>query len=171
MEQRQFEAMLADAEIRLKRLRSLYDQWFHGLERLEPQIQRAEVDRLIAELKRDQPRNTALRFRLNQLVQRYTTYNTYWQRITRQIEEGTYKRDVLRARRRFGPQGARNESAANGRDGYELDLDIDVEAAVDATRSEPPPPSSEAGAALPPDGDRPSRSPRAITPSTPSTSR
>src|SRR5262245_59029140 len=100
MDQRQYEAMLADAEIRLRRLRSLYDQWFHGLERAEPQTQKNDIDRLLAELKRQVPRNTALRFRLNQLVQRYTTYNTYWQRISRQILEGTYKRDVLRARRR-----------------------------------------------------------------------
>ena len=94
---RQFEATLSDAEIRLRRLRTLYDQWFHGLERTEPQVQRAEIDRMIMDLRRAQPRNTALRFRFNQLVQRYTSYNTYWQRITRQIEEGTYKRDVLRA--------------------------------------------------------------------------
>src|SRR5262245_17774531 len=106
MDQRQYEAMLADAEIRLRRLRSLYDQWFHGLERAEPQNQKHDVDRLLAELKRQQPRNTALRFRLNQLVQRYMTYNTYWQRITRQILEGTYKRDVLRAKRRFGVEQA-----------------------------------------------------------------
>src|SRR5262245_30400515 len=142
MDQRQFEATLSDAEIRLKRLRTLYDQWFHGLERAEPQVQRAEVDRLIMDLRRAQPRNTALRFRFNQLVQRYTSYNTYWQRITRQIEEGTYKRDVLRAKRRFGDRDVDKEKR-NAKDGHELDLDIDIESALDALKSEPPPAPSE----------------------------
>src|SRR5437016_4037076 len=124
MDARQFETMLADAEIRLRRLRTLYDQWFYGLERSEPQTQRMEVDRIIAELRNAQPRNTALRFRLNQLVQRYTTYHTYWQRITRQIEEGTYKRDVLRARKRFGDRAG--EAKRGATDGYDLDIDIEI---------------------------------------------
>ena len=99
MDAKQYEAMVVDAEGRLKRLRALYDQWFAGIERIEPQQQRKELDTLLNTLKREQVRNTALRFRLQQVVQRYTTYNTYWRRIARQIEEGTYKRDVIRARR------------------------------------------------------------------------
>jgi hypothetical protein len=165
MDQRQFEATLADAEIRLRRLRTLYDQWFHGLERMEPRTQRSDVDRLITELRRAQPRNTALRFRFNQLVQRYTTYNTYWQRITRQIEEGTYKRDVLRARRRFAGEPA--EADRPRPDGYELDLDIDIEAALDAIKSEPPgsiPAAGRPSSRPPPASGRPLRAMREITP-------
>jgi hypothetical protein len=135
MDQGQFEAKLAQTELRLKRLRLLYDQWFHGLERAEPQNQRMEVDRQIAELRREQIRNTALKFRVNQLVQRYVTYTTYWQRITRQIEEGTYKRDVLRARKRFGLDKPEAGAEQAKPDGYELDLDIDVEAALESAES------------------------------------
>src|ERR1043165_10220399 len=120
MDQRQYEAMLADAELRLRRLRTLYDHWFHGIERTEPHQQKADVDRLIKELRGQPQRNTALRFRFNQLVQRYTTFNTYWQRIARQIEEGTYKRDVLRARKRFGDRCAEKEKS-RAKDSYELD--------------------------------------------------
>jgi hypothetical protein len=168
MDQGQFEATLADAEIRLRRLRTLYDQWFHGLERTEPQTQKAEIERMVTDLRRAQPRNTALRFRFNQLVQRYTTYNTYWQRITRQIEEGTYKRDVLRARRRFGDPSAERDKR-NPRDGYELDLDIDIEATLDSvTKSEPPPEASKSvpprSSRPPPNTDRPQRAQREITP-------
>src|SRR4051812_40632555 len=169
MDQRQFEATLSDAEIRLRRLRTLYDQWFHGLERSEPQVQRAEIDRMIMDMRRAQPRNTALRFRFNQLVQRYTSYNTYWQRITRQIEEGTYKRDVLRARKRFGERPG-EEDKRNAKDGYELDLDIDIEAALDSViKSDPPPSQSDAPPPArtsrpPPNSDRPPRAMREITP-------
>jgi hypothetical protein len=169
MDQRQFEATLSDAEIRLRRLRTLYDQWFHGLERSEPQVQRAEIDRIIMDLRRAQPRNTALRFRFNQLVQRYTSYNTYWQRITRQIEEGTYKRDVLRAKKRFGERDSDKEKR-RAKDGYELDLDIDIEAALDALKSEPPapapsePPPPMRTSRPPPNSSRPPRALREITP-------
>ena len=185
MDQRQYEAMLADAELRLRRLRTLYDHWFHGIERTEPQQQRGEVDRLIQELRRQPQRNTALRFRFNQLVQRYTTFNTYWQRIARQIEEGTYKRDVLRARQRVAAtkQNPRDSQApAEGPAGHDLDMDVDVDvdAALAALKTDPPPAGTTApGAAAaapsdsvdparpasqPPTGERRSPPPRAITP-------
>ena len=47
-------------------------------------------------------RNTALRFRFNVITQKFNTYSMYWTRICRQIEEGTYKRHVVRAAKRFG---------------------------------------------------------------------
>lgn len=129
MDQKTFEAMLTDAETRVRRLRTLYDQWFQGMERTEPRTPKVEVDRLINLLRNDQPRNTALRFRMNQLVQRYTTYTVYWQRIARQIEEGTYKRDLIRARKRFA-KGEGGQDATAG-EGYDLDIDIDLQAAMD----------------------------------------
>jgi hypothetical protein len=168
MDQRQFEVTLADAEIRLRRLRTLYDQWFHGLERTEPRTQRSDIDRIVTELRRSQPRNTALRFRFNQLVQRYTTYNTYWQRITRQIEEGTYKRDVLRARRRAAGGTTEPGQRAPGDDrDLDLELDIDVEAALEAVRQSEPPTaagSTRSSSRPPPPSDRPLRTLREITP-------
>ena len=39
------------------------------------------------------------------LLQRYNTYQTHWQRICREIENGTYKRHVMRAQQRFGETG------------------------------------------------------------------
>jgi hypothetical protein len=175
MDQRQYEVMLADAELRLRRLRTLYDHWFHGIERLEPQQQRGEVDRIIQELRRQPQRNTALRFRFNQLVQRYTTFNTYWQRIARQIEEGTYKRDVLRAKRRIGTAARDNgrDSQASAREtdqDLDMDVDVDVDAALAALKTDPPPAATAAAESLParssspPPGERVSPPPRAITP-------
>jgi hypothetical protein len=156
MDASQFETTLASVEVRLRRLRMLYDQYFQGLERIEPQHERADVDRIIDQLRRSQPRNTALRFRFNQLVQRFTTYNVYWQRIRRQIEEGTYKRDVLRARRRFGDPKSKNENR-----GLELELDIDIEATLDSLPvSQPPPAPPEAA----PPSARPSAAHRSKPP-------
>lgn len=89
-------------ESKIDRLRALYDQYFMGIEKVEPLIARKDVERLINELRKQRIRNTALRFKFQQQIQRYTLYVSYWQRIARQIEEGTYQRDIKRAKDKFG---------------------------------------------------------------------
>ncbi len=123
MDLSQFDLLLHDAEVKLKRLKALYEQWFTGIERIEPLIARKDLDRTFAILNKDKPRNTAARFRLQQLHARYSVYATYWGRIARQIEEGTYERDVRKARRQVGgmDRGRRDAQA------YELDLDEEIE--------------------------------------------
>jgi hypothetical protein len=96
------EKLIGELEIAVDRLRSLYDQYFVGLEKLEPGVPRKDVDRRIYALRKEQIRNTALRFRFQTVLQRYNTYQTHWQRICREIENGTYKRHLIRAQRRFG---------------------------------------------------------------------
>ncbi len=118
----EFEQRLHDAEIRLARLKSLYEQWFQGIERIEPQVARKELERAIEALRREQPRNTALRFRCQQLIARYGTYGIYWGRIAKQIEDGTYRRDLQRARNRI--QAAREEREEHA---YEVDLEEGLE--------------------------------------------
>jgi hypothetical protein len=93
--------MVGDLETAVDRLRSLYEQYFMGFEKTEPQVPRKDVDRKIHVLRKEHFRNTALRFRFQMILQRYNTYQTHWQRILREIENGTYKRHVLRAERRF----------------------------------------------------------------------
>src|SRR5688572_26499573 len=73
-----------------------------GIEKMEPHVPRKDVDRRIQQIRREQIRTTALRFRFHMTLQRYNTYQTYWIRICRQIEEGTYKRHVLQAKAKFG---------------------------------------------------------------------
>jgi hypothetical protein len=130
MDQKQFDAGLSDAELRLRRLKMLYDQWFMGFERSEPATLRKELEDLLARLRKEQVSNTAQRFRLQQLVQRHTAFATHWRRIGRQIEEGTYQRDLLRAKRR---------SKANQRENndpelelsYDVDVDLELEAVME----------------------------------------
>lgn len=128
MEQREYESLLNDVESRLERLRALYEQWFQGFERLEPTVLRKEVDRRMYRLRRAQPHNTALRFRFNTLYQRYSTFQAYWSRVSRQIEEGTYRRDVMRARkRREDARHARHEQRRQRDRAPELDIDVDLD--------------------------------------------
>ena len=123
MTPKEFEIMLSDAEVQLSRIKHLYEQWFQGIERIEPQIARKQFDRQMYALRKVKPRNTALRFRFNSLIQRYTTLQTYWRRIGRQIEEGTYRRDLLRARRRRGAARAEREDQRRRRSSGPLELD------------------------------------------------
>lgn len=90
---------LEELESRLERLRIKYEQYFTGIEKALPWVQRKDVDRRFQLMHREQLRSSAQRFRFNSLVQRFTSYQTYWGRIIRRIEEGTLKRDVLRAQR------------------------------------------------------------------------
>jgi hypothetical protein len=120
----EFDQLLHDAEVKLARLRALYEQYFQGIEKLEPTVARKDMDRALEFLKKNLPRNTALRFRTQQLSARYGTYLTYWQRITREIEEGTYKRDVLRASKLRGRPHAKAKNAPAA----EIELDVDVDA-------------------------------------------
>jgi len=53
-------------------------------------------------LRKEQIRNTAQRFRFQMILQKYNTYQTHWMRICREIENGTYKRHLIKARQRFG---------------------------------------------------------------------
>lgn len=105
------EVLVGELELRIDRLRALYDQYFSGLEKLEPLVPRKDVERRLEVLRRQQIRNTGLRFKFQTLVQRYNTYQMYWQRIVRQIDSGTYKRDVLRAKARFGEDALKPGSA------------------------------------------------------------
>ena len=93
-----------DLEVRVERIRALYEQYFMGIEKIEPLVQRKDIDRKLWVLRREQIRNTGLRFKLQQVVSRYNTFGMYWMRILREIENGTYKRDVARAAKRFGSE-------------------------------------------------------------------
>ena len=132
MTPQEFENTLSDAEVQLSRIKHLYEQWFQGIERIEPQIARKQFDRMLYLLRKEQPRNTALRFRFNTLIQRYTTLQTYWRRVARQIEEGTYRRDLLRARRKRDAARAAREQARARRSSSPVELDPSEDVDVDA---------------------------------------
>lgn len=100
MNPREVEAAITDIELQIDRLRALYEQYFIGVEKLEPKIPRKTLERKLQVVRRERINNTAVRFRFQQVVQRWNTMQTYWRRVARQIEEGTYRPDVMRARAR-----------------------------------------------------------------------
>jgi len=119
MSQKEQELLVSELETRLDRLRQLYDQYFLGFEKLEPTVPKKDVERRIDQLRKEQIRNTALRFRFNVTAQKYNTYQTLWGRTCRQIEEGTFKRHVQRAKSKFGRDPTKGTEV-------EVDFDIDL---------------------------------------------
>lgn len=151
----EFVKMLHDAEVKMARVKALYEQYFQGMERMEPAVPKKDLERTLELLRKHQPRNTALRFRTQQILARYTTYLAYWQRITRGIEEGRIRRDPRRpgqvVQRRSAPPAELDldDAVELGSEGFSFDeADIDAAfaaAGVETSRSiapapKPPPP-------------------------------
>ncbi|MBI3755433.1 MAG: hypothetical protein HY265_04645 [Deltaproteobacteria bacterium] len=77
---------------KINKLRADYEQYFVKTLKKEPSALRDEIDRLILRYSNQQINNTSQRFRYSTLTSKYTSYKQFWNRILRQIEEGTYER-------------------------------------------------------------------------------
>lgn len=147
------ENIVQELETALDRLQALYNQYFMGIERLEPTVQHKEVVRKMQALRREKMSNTALRFRFQTQVQKYSTQSNYWKRICRQIEEGTYQRDLNRAQKRseLRDEAALAERALKGLEGgYSTpkagSAPVDADLELDDPFSEPAKGSIQRGA-------------------------
>src|SRR4051794_36766693 len=89
----------------MERLRTLYESFFLGVERQPPNVPRREMNRLMLELQQDPISNSSMRFRFQTLMQRWVLFTAYWNRTLREIEAGTYRRDVARAQRHLAEKG------------------------------------------------------------------
>lgn len=97
--------LLSELELAIDRLRSRYEQYFMGIEKVEPQITRREVVRAIGAFQKLDVRSTGARYRFNSLNQKFMTFQTYWNRTMRAIEAGTYAPHVVRAGQRAAREG------------------------------------------------------------------
>lgn len=124
----EIEAKLNELDQRISNLRVSYEQYFVGVDRRPPTQQRQDLVRLLHDLEHKIfIQNTAQKFRLRSLVQRFQTYKTYWDRILKQIEEGTYKRDLNKVQRKQ----ERRERQQEQQDAFELDMDLDAVDSLD----------------------------------------
>lgn len=143
MNHREVQQMVDDLEPKVERLKALYQQYFMGIEKIPPAILKRDVERMIAQLRRQRLQNTATRYKFQMIVQRLSTYQQYWNRILRQIENGTYKRDIQRAAARFGKDDA---LAAGGRDAATALRDMDDDESVPVVWELSDEPSADLGA-------------------------
>jgi hypothetical protein len=99
------DARLEEMDRKLDRLRSLYESFFMGTERIPPNVPRRELNRLVLEMQQAPIANSMLRFRFQSLLQRWVMLTTYWNRTMREIEAGTYSRDLAKAHRHMAARG------------------------------------------------------------------
>ena len=98
------EAKVDEFAQKLEILRVRYEQYFIGVEKVPPVTLRMDVARIMRELEQMKVRNTALKFKIRTNVQKFVSYSTYWNRTLREIEDGTYKRHVDKAKRQQAEQ-------------------------------------------------------------------
>ena len=79
---------VARLEEMLRRLKTLYDQFFSGTRPLPPVEDRKRLERAIRELGQDRIRDNATRFRFNNLMNKWTMFQELWNRKMREKEEG-----------------------------------------------------------------------------------
>ncbi len=99
------EQELVDLGQALERLRVHFQSYFMGLEKRPPQTQREQLERRIRDSALHDVRRSNLKFRFLTLIQKYRTYEVYWDRILREIEEGRFNRDVFARNFPKGPEG------------------------------------------------------------------
>jgi hypothetical protein len=99
------DARIGEIERKLDRLRGLYESFFIGVERAPPNVPRREMNRLILELQQEPISNSSLRFRFQTIQQRWVLFTAYWNRTLREIEMGTFRRDLARAQRHLADKG------------------------------------------------------------------
>jgi hypothetical protein len=105
-EKEELEAALIALEEALEELKVRYEMYFLGTERREPNRDRDELKKRILRIKEAFTRNAALRFRIQSLHARYLSYERLWLRSAREKEEGTYRRDLFKARLHAKPAAA-----------------------------------------------------------------
>ncbi len=99
------EARLSEMELKIDRLRSMYESYFMGQERMPPASPRREMNRLMLEMQQVPIANASLRFRFQALSQKWVLHVTYWNRTLREIDAGIYRRDLARAQRHLAERG------------------------------------------------------------------
>ena len=84
-------------EVKIQQLKLDYEQYFAGNRPREPGYERSQIQKALIQLTATPIKNTALRFKFNTINSRFQTFKRQWDTILRQIEKGTYKRQVFRA--------------------------------------------------------------------------
>lgn len=94
----QLQQQIIEVEKALADLKISYEQYFVGVLPLAPETEHADLRRRMRLLKTLPFKNSALQFQARNLESCYQTYNTYWQRVIKQREEGSYRKDLFKAK-------------------------------------------------------------------------
>jgi hypothetical protein len=113
--------ILSQLEEAIERLKIRYEHYFMGLERFAPVKERRAAERTIRSLRGQLMSNTAHKFKLRMLIQRFTTYKTHWNRIQREIDEGRHRRDLAKIQRDLKKRGVDAKGLLKARTASEVE--------------------------------------------------
>ena len=91
-ERRQLAKKLDDIQLQVKDLEIHYEKYFSGLEKREPYNERKDLSKKIRHFTNHRIVWTDLKFRHQNIASRLRSYEQYWDRILRLIDEGKYHR-------------------------------------------------------------------------------
>ncbi len=142
----------AAIEAELAELRAAYEQYFLGVERHPPNARHDALKRRMQELKGLFVRQTAVKFRIQTVSARLTTFERLWDRSLKEIEAGTYRRDLSRAKRHQKERelGKQKKPAETPEELDLSDLDDDLDSAIAAATSTPRPANGTGPSAMVP---------------------
>ena len=100
--QEKYAEELNDLDEGITGLQVLYEKYFLGIDRKPPEHERKRISEKARELRTASIRNTALKFKVNTLFAKLISFERMWDRTLREMEDGTYKRDVFKAKLRGG---------------------------------------------------------------------
>lgn len=131
----EIDGKLQKLENKLDTLRRDYEQFFVGARDRPPRNTRKQVDKLVRDLEQASVTNTSQKFKLRSLVQKYSSYKQKWNRVQRQIEQGTYKPHQDRAKRNMEQkdraeqreEGGQNDGGDEQQEDEVVELDVDME--------------------------------------------
>jgi hypothetical protein len=93
-------------EARLSELRVAYEKYFAGVEKIEPARLRDEVQKMVRKAGTLYISNTGLKFKRDSIIAQFNTLTQHWNRVLKQIEDGTYQRDIFKMRLKDKERGA-----------------------------------------------------------------
>jgi hypothetical protein len=118
--QEKYAQELAELDEAITNLHVLYEKYFLGIDRKPPDNERKRVSEKTREMRNTSIRNTALKFKVNSLFAKLLSFERMWDRTLREIEEGTYKRDVFKANLRHKDRDPGQPAAVPARNAPEI---------------------------------------------------
>jgi len=97
---------LNNIELAMKTLEIAYEQYFSGIEKREPMKDREDLTKRIRQYANRRIMQTDLRYKYQNLATRFHSYNGYWNRILKLMDEGKYHRNASQVTK---PVGLKNQ--------------------------------------------------------------